>query len=54
MINLTLVVWNICQMAKKQTKTENGIKLNLVKYHFCYLNKSNIINYFPINVNLNC
>ena len=39
MIYLTLVVWNTCQMAKKQTNTENGIKLNLVKYHFFTLTK---------------
>ena len=44
MINLTLVVW--------QRNTENGIKLNLVKYHFCCFNKS-IMNYFTINANLN-
>ena len=30
-INLTLVVW--------QRNTENGIKLNLVKYHFFTLTK---------------
>ena len=45
MINLTLVIWNICQ---KQTNTENGIKNTI----FITLVKSNIIKYFTINVNL--
>ena len=39
MINLTLVIWDICQKGNYQTNTENGIKPNLVKCHFIALIK---------------
>ena len=34
--------------------TQNGIKLNLVKYHLYCFHKSIIVNYLVINVNWNC
>ena len=43
----------IVSIEKKYTDTENGFKLNLVKYHFYCFNKTNIVKENLINVNRN-
>ena len=50
MINLTSVVWNICQIANNRQCYQTEFS----ERPFYYTNKGNIINYFTINVNLKC